>query len=232
MFLDFDGTLVDIAERPDLVKIPAELLTTLQGAHTQLAGAVAFISGRAIANLDELLSPLRLPTAGVHGLEYRDNSGNMHPIQPDKIPRPVRARLISIAASDNGLILEDKGHSLAIHYRQSPDKKQFVRDELEDIFSDLGPDFILQDGKMVLEVRPATASKGTAIGKFMSEQPFAGRIPVFIGDDITDEDAFRAVNEMQGYSVRVGAICQKSAARYTLPDVAAVHDWITPLVLR
>jgi trehalose 6-phosphate phosphatase len=232
MFLDFDGTLVDIAEQPDLVQISAELLETLQQAHDQLAGALAFITGRSISDLDQLLSPLRLPTAGVHGLEYRDDSGIMYPIPPIGMPEHVRDRLITIAASDPGLILEDKGCSLAMHYRQSPTKESFIRDELENIFSELGPDFVLQNGKMVLELRPAVATKGTAVRKFMSAPPFAGRRPVFIGDDITDEDAFRVVNELQGYSVRVGDGCGISAARYTLPDVAAVHDWIIPLVRR
>lgn len=232
MFLDFDGTLVDIAERPDLVRIPPQLLETLQYAHDQLAGALAVITGRSIADLDQLLSPLRLPIAGVHGLEYRDNSGIMHPIPPINIPEHVRERLHALVATDPGLILEDKGNSLAVHYRQSPAKERLVREELQQIFSELGPDFVLQDGKMVLELRPATATKGTAVQKFMSEPPFAGRPPVFIGDDITDEDAFRVVNEMQGYSVRVGDACENSAARYVLPDVVAVHDWIIPLVRR
>lgn len=229
MFLDFDGTLVGIAERPDLVRIPPELLKTLQHTHDQLAGALALITGRSISDLDQLLSPLRLPTAGVHGLEYRDNSGIIHSIPAISIPKHIRNRLITIATSDPGLILEDKGNSLAMHYRQSPTKESFIRHELEDIFSELGPDFVLQNGKMVLELRQAAATKGTAVEKFMSEPPFAGRRPVFIGDDITDEDAFRVVNEMQGYSVRVGDACENSAARYTLPDVAAVHDWIVSL---
>lgn len=230
IFLDFDGTLVNIAERPDLVQITPELLETLQRVSDRIDGALALVTGRTIADLDNLLAPLQLPTAGVHGLEYRGNSGIIYADSPITLPECVKNRLSALVAADPDLILEDKGTSLAVHYRQSPGKEHFIRNEFEAIFADLGPDFVVQNGKMVLEIRPADATKGTAIRKFMSEPPFAGRRAVFIGDDITDEDAFGVVNEMQGYSVRVGDTYRNSVACYTLPDVAAVHDWLMPLV--
>lgn len=226
IFVDFDGTLVDIVERPDLVKIPEHLLETLQVAHDRLTGALALITGRSIADLDQLLEPLRLPTAGIHGLEYRENSGIMYADPPVAIPDHVRNRLLALAATDPGLILEDKGISLAMHYRQSPHLKMRVRDEFKAILSELGTDFVQQDGKMVVELRPGSATKGTAVRQFMAKPPFAGRRPVFIGDDVTDEDAFDVINEMQGYSVRVGATDESSAARFSLPDVAAVQSWL------
>lgn len=232
VFLDFDGTLVDIVQRPDLVLIPAGLGETLMAVHDRLGGALAVITGRAIADLDQLLTPVRLPAAGVHGLEYRDNSGIMYADSPTTIPEHVRNRLLALAASAPGLILEDKGVSLAMHYRQAPDKEAIIRDELAAIGAELGTDFVLQDGKMVIELRPGNATKGTAVRKFMSEPPFAGRRPIFIGDDITDEDAFRVVNEMHGHSIIVGAVDDFSAARFALPDVSAVQSWIDPVRIR
>ena len=230
VFLDFDGTLVNIAERPGLVHIPATLLTTMQAAHDRLDGALAVISGRAIADLDALLAPLQLPMAGIHGIEHRDQSGQIHSECSSIIPEAVRRRMIRLAESDPGLILEDKGSSLALHYRRSPARESLIRAELQTIFADLGQDFFLQDGKMVIEIRPNGVNKGTAVEKFLANPPFTGRQPVFIGDDITDEDAFRVVNRLNGYSVKVGPKDPSSAARYELEDVNAVRDWLEPLV--
>ena len=229
MFLDFDGTLVDIVQRPDLVQLPVGLAETLQAVHDRLGGALALITGRAIADLDRLLTPVRLPTAGIHGLEYRDNSGIIYADTPATIPEYVRHRLLALAATDPGLILEDKSTSLAMHYRQSPDKEDMIREEFAAIFAELGADFVLQEGKMVVELRPGGATKGTAVRKFMSESPFAGRRPVFIGDDITDEDAFGVINEMRGYSVKVGVVDDRCSAKFSLPDVSAVQSWIDPV---
>jgi trehalose 6-phosphate phosphatase len=226
IFLDFDGTLVNIVDRPDLVRIPAGLIQALQDAHDRLSGALALITGRSIADLDRLIAPAQLPMAGVHGLEYRDKSGMMHASSHVAIPDQVRSRLVALEASDPGLILEDKGASLAMHYRQAPSQQNAVRAEFAAMVAELGHEFVLQEGKMVVELRPGGATKGTAVRKFMSAPPFAGRRPVFVGDDITDEDAFGVVNEMQGYSIRVGADCAESAARFTLPGVSAVQQWL------
>jgi trehalose 6-phosphate phosphatase len=229
VFLDFDGTLVDIASKPDRVSVPESLLTTIQSVHDRLDGALALVSGRSIADLDALVDPLHLPIAGVHGIEHRDGFGKTRSESSTVIPENVREHMRKLAESDAGLILEDKGISLALHYRLAPERESFIRADLEEIFTHLGQDFILQDGKMVLELRPAGASKGTAVRKFMSSEPFAGRRPIFIGDDITDEDAFEVVNELGGYSVKVGPRDQATLARFELKNVAAVRDWLKPL---
>lgn len=229
LFLDLDGTLIEFAKRPDLVAVPGRLLRALEAVHRALDGALALISGRTVADLDALLEPLHLPAAGVHGLEFRNGSGHLHTLAGARIPAWIRERLVSLAGSASGLLLEDKGDSLALHFRQAPELEAKVRHEMQNLMPGLGADFVLQEGKMVLELRPADATKGSAIKLFMAERPFAGRQPVFIGDDVTDEDGFEVVNSMHGVSVRVGPI-DHSAARYALPDVSAVLQWLEELV--
>jgi len=229
IFLDFDGTLVHIAERPDLVHAPAHVLTTLERAYDALDGALALITGRSIASLDALLEPLRLPAAGIHGVEYRDPTGAITSVTTTACPAWATAKLEELVASHPGLLLEDKGHGLALHYRRAPELEALVRAAMGELSAQLGSDFVVQNGKMVVELRPGCASKGTAVVRFMSEAPFAGRRPVFIGDDVTDEDAFRVVNDMGGYSIKVGDRETGSAARYELADVDAVRAWLLPL---
>lgn len=229
VFLDFDGTLVPIVDRPSLTKVTDDLRATLQAAHAALGGALAIISGRSIADLDTLLAPLRMPVAGVHGLEYRDNLGGIHVTAITRLPNWVHARLVDLTSMDSGLLLEDKQHSLALHYRQAPLQQNAMRAAIRDIIEKLGPDFMLQDGKMVLEIRPAGETKGTAVARFMAKPPFAGRRPVFIGDDVTDEDAFEVVNALGGTSIKVGQRTGGSAARHEMADVDAVIKWLRPL---
>jgi len=229
IFLDFDGTLVHIVERPDLAHAPTALLATLEDAYAALDGALALITGRSIASLDALTAPLRLPAAGVHGIEYRGATGAVQSLTTTDFPAWAKADMAALAAGHPGLLLEDKGHGAALHYRGAPALEATVRAAMNDLSAKLGPDFVVQDGKMVVELRPACASKGTAVENFMSEAPFAGRRPIFIGDDVTDEDAFEVVNEMGGYSIRVGDPEPDSAARFQLEDVDAVRNWLLPL---
>ena len=175
------------------------------------------------------MQPLRLPSAGVHGLEFRDSSGIIHSVTTQTFPDWAREEFARLAESADGLLTEDKGHGMAIHYRLAPDQEAHVREAVDRIASRLGPDFVIQNGKMVVELRPACATKGTAVARFMEEAPYVGRQPVFVGDDITDEDAFRVVNEMGGYSIKVGRPDAVSAARYELEDVSAVRNWLIPL---
>lgn len=229
IFLDFDGTLVHIVERPELVHAPPSLLATLRDTHAALHGALALVTGRAIASLDALLTPLRLPCAGVHGTEFRDDGGTIDTVPVPELPSSVRRRIAELAAADPRLLLEDKGHGIALHFRQAPEQEQRISAAMQEISAQLGPDFTIQDGKMVVELRPSGANKGTAVERFMSRPPFAGRRPVFVGDDITDEDAFGVVNDMGGYSIKVGERQPGSVAGYELADVNAVRKWLMPL---
>jgi trehalose 6-phosphate phosphatase len=228
-FLDIDGTLVDIADAPDCVEADLWLLDIVQRLHLIAGGALALISGRAVAEVDRLFAPMRLPIAGQHGVERRDATGKMHHYphctqQLDDLRYCISAR----AAEFSDLLVEDKGMSIAVHYRQAPHLSGEVHKMLSECLLQCGDAFRLQEGKMVLELKPAGMDKGTAIIEFMNEEPFHGRIPVFVGDDATDEYGFVAVNNHGGHSVKVGP--GPSAACWRVSNVAAVRIWLEELL--
>lgn len=225
LFLDFDGTLVAIAERPDAVHVEPETLATLRRLQSALGGALAILTGREIAAVDAFLAPLRLPVAGVHGLMRRDAEGRLGPLPEtaDFIDNAVR-RLAPLIAAEDGLILERKPVSLALHYRARPDLEGVCLTTLQDIANPY-PDIELKRGKMVIEAKPAGADKGTALADFMGEAPFKGRKPVFAGDDVTDEDAFEVVNDLGGISIKVGE--GETAARHRVADTTTFLDWLS-----
>ncbi|MYE00072.1 MAG: trehalose-phosphatase [Alphaproteobacteria bacterium] len=228
IFLDLDGTLIDIAPTPDAAR-PAPGLPALLEETSQRAGsALAVVSGRPIREIDRILAPLALPAAGLHGLERRTAGGAFRP--PPALPRycELRAALARFANGHPGLLLEDKGAALAVHYRARPDLGASVAAAVEDALGGARSGIAVQRGKAVVEVRPDCGDKGTAVMAFMSEPPFAGRRPVFAGDDITDEAAFRAVRQMGGVTVRVGSE-GATAAEWRLADVAAVHAWLAAM---
>lgn len=226
LFLDVDGTLLEIAETPQGVHVPASLKQLLDEVRWRLDGALALVSGRSLANLDQLFTPLRFIASGVHGCERRASNGNvMRPeIDAAKIAR-VRNELAEYVRNHEGLLLEDKHYALAVHFRRAPEMQNEVYRIMNDVLLQLGPSFALQAGKSVLELRPGAWSKGSSITAFMQEEPFHGRTPVFIGDDVTDEDAFAVVNEMQGVSIRVGNP-SATLARHRLGGVAEVLRWL------
>lgn len=223
LFLDVDGTLLELAPRPDEVVVNAATKALLEQCSRRLAGALALISGRPLADLDQLFRPLRLPAAGVHGLQRRDARDQAHhtPPPPGWHDR-LAPRLQAFAREHAGIVVEDKGHAIALHYRRAPAAAEAALALAEGVAAELGPETRLLRGKMVLEFMPAGSDKGRAIEAFMGESPFRARVPVFIGDDVTDEAGFSVVNAMGGLTVRVGAI-EHSQARYALPDVAGVH---------
>jgi trehalose 6-phosphate phosphatase len=235
LFLDVDGTLLPIAETPDAVSVSTHLREALRDVVPALDGAVALISGRSIAGLDRLFAPLRLPTAGLHGLERRDAAGKLHESKGDAGLEELREALCAFAEKHPGVLLEDKGRALALHYRRAPAAAEAARQLVAGITEamQLQGKVRVLFGKMVIEIASPLADKGMAIAAFMDETPFAGRLPVFIGDDVTDEDGFAMVNRLGGHSIRVGAV-ETSAAAYQFPDINSVVDWLQalPVLLR
>jgi len=224
-FLDLDGTLLEIAETPDAVGIGPDEKRLVEKLVAGAGGAVAVISGRALARIDQILAPLVLPAAGQHGAERRDAKGvrHRHRFQANVL-RPVAVGIRSFAAQHQGLVFEDKGASVALHYRKAPQLARAAQAAMRDAAGPLGEAVEVQDGKMVVELKPAGCDKGKAIAQFMQEAPFAGRQPVFIGDDVTDEYGFRVVNAMGGHTVKVGD--GPSVARWRLENPASTRAWL------
>jgi trehalose 6-phosphate phosphatase len=229
LFLDFDGTLVEIAPRPDDIVVPGPTRAILQSLHASLHGALAVVSGRRLENLLHHLAPLALPAAGNHGLEYQLRPGESQLASDARLPEPAREAVEELVAGHPGLLLEYKGQSAAVHFRQEPALGPAVHDGLRDIRDREAQGYMLQAGKMVWELRPAGVSKGSAIRTFMATPPFAGRLAVFLGDDVTDEDGFEVVNELGGWSIHVGPGNGHTVARMGLADVAAVGQWLQSL---
>lgn len=226
LFFDFDGTLVDIAATPEAVFVSDELRDALGAVRDRLGGAVAFVSGRSLATLDAHFAPLVFDAAGLHGLEVRAAGRVL-----EREPVPQRLRAVAdllrkrIVAWPRALV-EDKGQSVAVHWRLAPEAEEPLRELLEEISATLGAGFRIQWGKSVAELLPAGYHKGGAIDVLMELPPFANRTPIVFGDDVTDEDAFRMVNARNGFSVKIGP--EDTAATFRL---ARARD-VRALILR
>jgi trehalose 6-phosphate phosphatase len=224
LFLDLDGTLIEFRNDPTAVRADTALTDAVAACSRHLGGALALVSGRRISDLDVSMAPHRFPAAGLHGLERRDASGNTHAAQvgPEALAG-VREKVRTALADEPGVRIEDKGVTLAIHFRTAPERSSTVRSVAQHILADIGPAYRLLDGSGVLELLPSSASKGDAVRAFMAEPPFSGRRPVFVGDDITDLEGFQAVREMGGFGIAVG---RRVDAEYRLADVAHVRRWL------
>ncbi len=220
LFLDFDGTLVEIAAHPEAVIMPPGLVATLGRLKSRLGGAVAVVSGRPIAQIDRVLDPLVLCVAGVHGAERRRADGSVAWLMVPHL-HAVEEAAAALARAHPALRLEFKRGSLALHYRQAPALEALCLETLSAAIA-RNPGLTLLRGKMVVEAKPAAASKGRAIEAFLEEPPFAGRRPVFIGDDVTDEAGFTAVQGRDGLGVKVGE--GPSGASQRLASPAAMRD--------
>ena len=226
LFLDFDGTMVDIAPQPHAVHVPEPLIAVLQDVKEYLQGAVAVISGRPIAQLDDYLDPLRLPVAGVHGAERRGADGGVHLLDTHPLDH-VEQVARTLAAQHHGLLVESKRGSLALHYRMRPELEDLCLQAMQQAVAE-SPGLTLLRGKMVAEAKPGGASKGRAIEDFLAEPPFAGRTPVFIGDDITDEAGFSTVQRLGGLGIKVGE--GSTVARRRLPDPTTLRRELEAVV--
>jgi trehalose 6-phosphate phosphatase len=229
IFLDFDGTLVDIADRPDSVRMKASVLRRIASIGSRVNHALAVVSGREIAVIDEYLHPLKLPVAGVHGLERRDAAGRLHKSPVNGSEFAFAAGAIAKALDrERGVIIEVKTGAVAVHFRLRPDLETRCREIVEDLTRDRR-DLAVLRGKMVYEIRRLGANKGTVIKSFLDEPPFLGRVPIFAGDDITDEEGFLVVNDLGGVSIKIGA--EETAASYRARDIKEFHDWLDNLAL-
>jgi trehalose 6-phosphate phosphatase len=218
LFLDIDGTLLDVAPRPEAVRVSSGLWQDLRRLHQRLHGALALVSGRTLANIDELFFPLRLPAAGVHGAEWR-LAPHAAPTQgrplPDALVACVRQELMPLA----GVFVEDKRYALAVHFREAPEKRPEVEAALQRLLAAQGGHLALLPGKMVLEIVQPAQSKGAAVEMFMTRRPFAWRRPVFLGDDAADEAAFGVCVRLGGRAAPVGESRSHAAAFRTAEDV-------------
>jgi trehalose 6-phosphate phosphatase len=224
VFLDLDGTLLALRDDPVIRRADASLLALLDSCSQYLQGAMAIVSGRPISDLDACFDPVRFPAAGVHGMEHRNADGVTTSL-PSESAR-LRGAARELAQSMEAIpmsYLEDKGTSLALHWRRAPEWEGVLRELAERALDGLGPTFRLLEGNCVIELLPRAANKGDAVKKFMQEPPFSGRRPIYIGDDVTDLPAFEAARESGGHGVAVGTRVQ---ADFHLPDVAAVRAWL------
>ncbi|MBT3070929.1 trehalose-phosphatase [Rhodomicrobium sp. Az07] len=224
-FLDFDGTLTEIADTPAAVIVHRHTRATLESLCASTDGAVAIVTGREVATIDRFLAPLSLPVAGVHGYEVRDERGlRLTEISDDAAGALIESALADFAAQNPGLLLERKRGALALHYRLRPELEAMCLALVSELAAPLA-EYVLTHGKMVVELRLHCATKGTAIGLLMQQPPFKGRVPFFAGDDATDEDAFLVVNARGGITMKVGP--GESAAHYRAPDVPCFLSWLS-----
>ena len=229
ILLDVDGTIVDLAPTPREVIVSPSLRNTLSRLQEQTEGALALVSGRPLEELDLLFAPLQLAAAGGHGAELRPvPDGPVHRSRAVPLDKELKRRLASIAAVGPGIILEDKDYSLAIHYRLAPEKEEVVRGAVLAACEELAPFSVeVLPGKFVFEIKSTGFDKGTAVRWLMQHKPFAGRRPVFIGDDTTDEAAFAVLPEFNGLGISVGRRIEGIATCFDSPD--DVRTWLTQI---
>lgn len=222
LFLDFDGTLADLAPEPGAVRVEHGLVSTLATLYEILNGAVAIVSGRRLVDLDHFLAPLRLPAAFEHGSQLRRAEGEIVRMAAPNLAQALEVTQ-ALAQRHVGLLVEPKLASVALHYRNAPDLEPLCRKALADVVN-VAPGLELISGKCVLEIKPAGVDKGRAIEIFMTEPPFAGRRPLFAGDDATDEAGFAIVQRLNGQGVKVGD--GPSLAQFRCDSPQALRSWL------
>jgi trehalose 6-phosphate phosphatase len=228
ILLDVDGTIVDVAATPQGVVVPSSLLRTLAALHTRTDGALALVSGRLVENLDHLFAPLTLPCIGGHGIELRSSARAPLHSRPDELGPTVKYQVVAAAAADPRIIVEDKGSSLAVHFRLAPDQALLMKNKIAAIVDRSGDEKLeMLCGKAVIEIKPRTFNKGTAVRALMSVAPFAHRIPLFVGDDVTDESVFAILPDLGGCGYSVGR--EVAGVHGVFRGPQEVRDWLAGL---
>ena len=204
LLLDVDGTLIDIGPSPFEVDVPASLVGSLERLIERTGGALALVSGRPIRDIDTLFAPLKLPAIGGHGAELRPHGRDIIP-RADPLPDKLRKQLVRAAESDARVVVEDKGYSVALHFRKAPEQEQRLRTLIEAARAEFPAEATeILPGKAMFEIKRTGLGKGEAVRALMARPPFAGRTPVFVGDDITDESVFAVLPGLHGRGYSVG----------------------------
>ena len=230
ILLDIDGTLLDLARTPREVWVPPGLAATLHALHERTGGALALVSGRSLNDIDLIFAPERFPAIGGHGAEMRISIGSEAvATRAPPMDQELKRRLAAIARLSPGILLEDKGYSLALHYRLAPHAEKAIYEAVSLIRADLpnAPIEVLP-GKCVCEIKQAGFDKATGVHELMTHEPFRGRYPIFIGDDVTDESVFAAMPSLGGLAFSVGRHAQGVAGHFDEPT--NVRAWLARLV--
>ena len=227
LFLDVDGTLLDIAETPNSVMVPSDLIESLRRAERKLEGALALISGRAIEDLDRLFEPLRLRASGVHGAQIRSTPDSpAEALRSAVLLPPGFAAIVKEAVRHfPGILIENKDFTLAVHYRLNPQAARWLRETLQELVSEASlREIEIQEAHYAFELKPRTFDKGKAIAAFLGQEPFRGRIPIFVGDDTTDEAGFAEVSSCGGRAYSVGTFRPGAIGVFKSPQ--SVREWL------
>lgn len=231
ILLDVDGTLLDIAPTPHAVRVPGLLKKALVRLTERTGGALAFVSGRSLADLDLIFDPLKLSAIAGHGAEIRLTTNGEHEVRlSGELDEELRRRLTGVANLGSGIVVEDKGYAIALHYRLAPEHEVTVHEAVAEICADVPASAVeLLPGKAVLEIKPRAFTKGTAVRELMHLPPFRGRVPLFIGDDVTDETVFEILPEFSGIGFSVGRRIPGLAGTFCSPG--EVRRWLYDLAL-
>jgi trehalose 6-phosphate phosphatase len=227
LLVDFDGTLVEFADHPDDVALSPETKSIIEAMLQATNGALAIVTGRAISDIDRFFAPLLLPVAGVHGMTRRTAWGELHTASVDNLVlATLKAKLEGFVGEHPGLLLEVKPGSLALHYRLRPELEEEAVKAVHDAVAGLDGLQILH-GKMVIEAKAGKATKAEAVAAFMREEPFKGRLPIFAGDDVTDEYAFGEIARHGGISIKIGE--GQTSALYRTEGILSFRAWLRRL---
>ncbi len=226
LLFDVDGTLLDIAPTPSEVVVPAKLTELLGDLIGRTGGALALVSGRRIESLDRIFSPLVAPAIGGHGAEMRIVPGQpIVAISHAGLSTSLRSALSGLADVDGGVLVEDKAHSIALHYRLVPQREAFLKAAVREIVAgEPGNDLEIVSGKHVIDIKSTHFNKGSAVCQLMARAPFAGRKPIFVGDDTTDESVFAILPQLKGCGYSVGRELAGTQGTFATPD--DVRAWL------